>query len=204
MTGIDERQPIDIVVTRIILIVEEEKLADDLISLNEAASLIGKNLRTIQRYLKSGRLTHHEQGDKNFISKKELEAKFNVTTEKPKETATQTTSPRPQKTFVAQGDSYWQKKWGEEIEKHAHTREELGQWKGRAEAYQAFATRLLGNGEANLNVENLNQSPEIKKDESVSSVNRPPQNYSFIYYLAFAVLFVILILLFVLIRIYTA
>lgn len=177
-------------------------MPDDLIPLDDAAELIGKNLRTIQRYLQSGRLKRYEKDDKNFVSRRELETNFPSTTKSAKETTNQTTTPRPQKPSVASGDNYWQKKWSDEIEKHAQTREELGQWKGRAEAYQAFAARLLGNGETNINVDNLNQAPEIKKDEPVG-VNRPPQNYSFVYYLAFAVLFVILILLFVLIRIYT-
>ena len=55
-------------------------MSQDLISLQESAALIGKNLRTIQRYIKAGRLTAHFENGKNFISRSELEKKFKITT----------------------------------------------------------------------------------------------------------------------------
>ncbi len=183
---------------------------DDLITLTDAATLVGKNLRTIQRYIQNGQLTRHKKDGKNFVSHKELESKFNVkTTKSPESVVTQKTEDAT-KTRQEPSVNDYQKKWVEEIQKHAETREELGIWKGRAEAYQAFASRLLGTGPNGVNEKiGLEQNPpesmRNKKDEPIINVNRSPQMpYSLIYYIAFAVLFVILILLFVLIRIYTS
>lgn len=175
-------------------------MPEDLISFNEAATLIGKNLRTIQRYIKNGRLNRYQKDDKNFISRQELENKFTImATRTAKSVATQ--KEEDATSSSATGD--FQKKWIDEVEKHAQTREELGIWKGRAEAYQTFASRLLSSGEK-IDLEQ-NPSPEIKKDEPIANNDRSPQmTNSLIYYIAFAVLFVILILLFVLIRIYTS
>lgn len=182
----------------------------DLISLTEAAAHIGKNLRTIQRYLKAGTLTAHPKDGKNFISRTELESKFSVKNQ-PSPPKSETIKP-PSPPKVATQDSWqgeaheYQKKWIDEVQKHAQTREELGQWKGRAEAYQAFASRLLGTGPNGVNEKiDLEQNPPEIKKEPLVNVNRSPQmSYSLIYYIAFAVLFVILILLFVIIRIYTS
>jgi len=158
---------------------------DDLISLNEAAALIGKNLRTIQRHIKKGKLTRHEKDGKSFVSRKELEQKFDKfpkrNKEKPKsqkvavESQTQETKSKPQ------GFNY-EGKWIDEVQKHAETREELGQWKGRAEAYQNFAARLLGNG-------------TNKKDDIVS----PVKNY--LLYIIIGVLIIFLLFLIVFLRV---
>ena len=159
---------------------------NDLISLGEAATFVGKNLRTIQRLIKAGKLTRQQKDGKNFVSRKELESKFNITATKPQESVVRQ-APRVED---------YQKKWTDEIQKHAQTREELGVWKGRAEAYQAFAGRLLGEGKS------------IKKDDIVVKTependNSPPlTKSSFSYYLIFAILGLIFILLIVTIRIY--
>jgi len=183
-------------------------MSPDLISLTEAAELIGKNLRTIQRYIKTGVLTRQHRDGKNFISRSELEQKFGKVTKKPEEKPSgEAEASKPQAAAEVPKSPperrNYEEKWTEEVQKHAQTREELGVWKGRAEAYQAFASRLLGSGEKIDLDSNHPESMRDKKDEPI--VNRLPQMpNSLIYYIAFAVLFVILILLFVLIRIYTS
>ena len=188
---------------------------DDL-TFQEAATLIGKNLRTIQRHIKNGKLSRHPshaKDGKNFISRSELEQKFGKVSKKPEEKPSgEAEASKPQAAAEDQVPKSpperqnYEEKWINEIQKHAQTREELGVWKGRAEAYQAFASRLLGSGEKidlDQNHPESMRNNAYKKDEPV--VNRSPQMpNSLIYYIAFAVLFVILILLFVLIRIYTS
>lgn len=173
-------------------------MSQDLILLNDAATLVGKNLRTIQRYIKNGQLSRHQKDGTSFVSRQELENKFSI-----KDTPVPPPMPPipirkkttetvlPAKTKVLD----FQVKWVEEIEKHAQTREELGVWKGRAEAYQQFASRLLGNGKNTINIDNLKKdgasSPSLIKG-------------SFIFYLATAILALVFILLLILIRIYTS
>jgi len=177
-------------------------MPDDLISLTEAATLVAKNLRTIQRYIKMGKLTRHQKDGKSFISRRELENKFKIMATKPQESvasekAEDATKPRQEtvsrdKPELTEAQQY-QTKWMEEVEKHAETREELGIWKGRAEAYQAFASRLLGNG----NVESVDREmaqSEIKK----SPVDKNIRTYIYLIYGLVGVFFVI-ILFFVLI-----
>jgi len=185
-------------------------MSDELVTLQEAAELIGKNLRTIQRYIKAGKLRRHQKDGKNFVSRSELETKFKMSATKPPESvASEKIADASESRQIPKVEDY-QKKWIEEIQKHAQTREELGIWKGRAEAYQAFASRLLGTGAGGGNAPvdlepkvDLEPNPsEIKKGEPM--VRSPQISYSLIYYIAFAVLFVILILLFVLIRISTS
>lgn len=148
-------------------------MSQDMIALAEAAKLLGKNLRTIQRHIKAGTLTRHYRDGKNFVSRIELESKFKLIGQKPKPVADTPTikesktfpTPTPTKTT----DDFWpkeaqeyQKKWTDEIQKHAQTKEQLGEWRGRAEAYQAFASRLLGDGKM------PEIKPETKKDEIVA------------------------------------
>jgi len=124
-------------------------MSDELITLPEAATLVGKNLRTIQRYLENGVLTRHEKDGKNFISRSQIEQKFSARGGSAfgggKFSKRFEEKPKPQTKSPPHGLNY-EEKWIEEIQKHAQTREELGEWKGRAEAYQSFAARLLGNG----------------------------------------------------------
>ena len=179
-------------------------MSQDLIPLTEAAALIGKNLRTIQRYNKAGTLMSHAKDGRSFISCQELESKYSIkeTTARPpappppvrKET---TKTVPPVKTKVLD----YQTKWVEEIQKHAQTREELGTWKGRAEAYQNFASRLLGNGKT----PDLKNAPETKKEENVTSVTpstEMPKAYTFAFYLVLAILAIIFILLLGLMQIF--
>ena len=174
---------------------------NDLISLNEAAELIGKNLRTIQRYIKDGKLSRHDENEKSFVSKKEVEEKFGVLkaekAEIKKESATEKENhvappPVQKPKYRPAEESTWQKefkeyqqKWIDEVKAHAETKESLGEWKGRAEAYQAFAARLLGDG----------QPPEIKKSDTIVS---PIKNY--LLYIVIGVLFIALVVLGILVR----
>lgn len=134
-------------------------MSDDLITLQEAAELIGKNLRTIQRHIKAGKLTRHLRDEKSYVSRDEVEKKFGKISkgfeEKPKPQAT----PETQETKSPPERLNYEIKWVEEIQKHAETREELGIWKGRAEAYQAFSARLLGDGKM------PEIQPETKKND---------------------------------------
>ena len=193
------------------IIIYSRRKMEDLITLQEAATLIGKNLRTIQRHIKNGKLTRHEKDGKNFINRTELEQKLSarggsafgggkISKKSEEKPSSETEASKPQTAADAHESKSpperlnYEEKWIDEIQKHAQTREELGIWKGRAEAYQAFASRLLGTGPKGVNEKiDLDQNPPAP---------RPPQ-ISLLYYIAFAVLFVILILLFVIIRIYT-
>lgn len=133
---------------------------DDLISLSEAATLVGKNLRTIQRRIKAGQLTRHDIEGKSFVSRGEVENKFRIKNQPLKKLAGE---PPKKSAEISKNELDYAEKWIEEIQKHAETREELGIWKGRAEAYQSFAARLLGNG----HIENIAK-------EAVASENKKP------------------------------
>lgn len=138
---------------------------NDLITLQEAAALIGKNLRTIQRYIKNGELRKYEKEGKNFVSRQEIEQKFGKFSKKVEQKPPQPEPKTKEKESSPERLNY-EVRWIDEIQKHAQTREELGIWKGRAEAYQAFASRLLGTGPNGVNEKiDLDQinNPEIKK-----------------------------------------
>jgi len=176
-------------------------MSSDLISLNEAAELIGKNLRTIQRHIKNGKLTRHQKDDKSFVSRREIESKFNIIATKPRESVVSERTEDATTTRQGQPVEDYQKKWVEEIQNHAETREELGVWKGRAEAYQAFASRLLGNGNID-SIEKEVATSEVKKapvDPSTTlGVNKSIKTYTYLIYGLIGIFFII-ILFFVLI-----
>src|SRR3990167_8418116 len=97
---------------------------NDLISLGEAATFVGKNLRTIQRLIKAGKLTRHEKDGKNFISRKELERKFSIKAknETPPSPIQEPTMPKPTKAYQPVSEISWQeeakeyqKKWIGEV-----------------------------------------------------------------------------------------
>jgi len=131
-------------------------MSSDLISLQEAAELIGKNLRTIQRHIKAGKLARHDKDGKSYVSRDELTKEFGIKNQSPKIPAGESSK---QTTEKVQKELNYEAKWIEEIQKHAETREELGIWKGRAEAYQAFASRLLGNGNADIDINTSSTKP---------------------------------------------
>ena len=186
-------------------------MPDDLISLTEAATLVAKNLRTIQRYIKMGKMTRHQKDGKSFISRRELENKFKIMATKPQESvASEKAEDATKPPQVKPADDY-QNKWVEEIQKHAQTREELGVWKGRAEAYQAFASRLLGPKGApfggNGNIENVDPSTPPENTSSMElgtsrdkplGVNKSIKTYTYLIYGLIGIFFII-ILFFVLI-----
>lgn len=177
-------------------------MSDDLITLQEAAELTGKNLRTIQRHIKAGKLTRHLRDEKSYVSRDEVEKKFGKISkgfeEKPKPQAT----PETQETKSPPERLNYEIKWVDEIQKHAETREELGIWKGRAEAYQAFASRLLGDGKM------PEIKPEIKKDDLVAPhVSEPLSSKKnstlspLLLYIIMAILFLALVLVIIIYRI---
>ncbi len=169
-------------------------MSSDLITLNEAAELIGKNLRTIQRHVKSGKLKKHDVAGKSFISRAELVKKIGVSINTVAEKEAKPAK-KPQKgsqEFRQEETADYQKKWAEELQKHAQTREELGVWKGRAEAYQAFSARLLGNGQV-PDAQNLNS--QTKPNPVTKSV----KIYTYIIYAMIAVFLVIITIFFLLI-----
>ena len=159
-------------------------MSDDLISLVEAATLVGKNLRTIQRHIKAGKLARHDKDGKSYVSRDEIEKKFGIKNQSPKipvgELPKETVE-KPQK------ELNYETKWIEEVQKHAETREELGVWKGRAEAYQAFASRLLGNG----NVESVDR--EMAQSENKKSpVYKSIKTYTYLIYGLIGIFFIII------------
>ena len=95
----------------------------------------------------------------------------------------------------------YQKKWTDEIQKHAQTREQLGEWRGRAEAYQAFSARLLGDGKM------PEIQPETKKEDivapevSMSSSKNNSTISPLLLYIIMAILFLALILVIIIYRI---
>jgi len=171
-------------------------MSQDLISLSEAAELIGKNLRTIQRHIKSGKLTRHDRDGKSYVSRGEVEEKFGkISSIKEKKVVAEKEPVIEQAKVTSKEEkgSDYQAKWIEEVQKHAETREELGVWKGRAEAYQAFASRLLGNG----NVESVDR--EMAQSENKKSpVYKSIKTYTYLIYGLIGIFFII-ILFFVLI-----
>jgi len=154
---------------------------NDLITFQEAATILGKNLRTIQRYIKVGTLTRHDKDGKSCVSRDEVEKKFGIKNQSPKKPAGELPK---QTTKRAQEEISYEVKWIEEVQKHAETREELGVWKGRAEAYQAFAARLLGNG----NIEKEIAAREIKK----SPVDKSIKTYTYLIYGLVGIFFIII------------
>lgn len=144
-------------------------MSQDLITLQEAADLIGKNLRTIQRYIKTGKLTRHDKDGKTYVSRDEVKKKFNFVTPSNVDEIDLQKKASPS----SANDNDFQIKWIEEIEKHAQTREELGAWKGRAEAYQSFASRLLSNGNSSENAHDPS-TPEMNKNTAPTVSERVP------------------------------
>jgi len=125
-------------------------MSQELITLQEAADLIGKNLRTIQRYIKTGKLTRQIKDGHNFIDVNELKSKFETIetqTPRPPEKESSSSDTKGVMDWVQRADTY-RDKWENEVQAHAKTREELGVWRGRAESYQNFASRLLNSGAA--------------------------------------------------------
>lgn len=154
-------------------------MSQELITLHEAAELIGKNLRTIQRYIKTGKLTRFDKDGKSFVDKQEVEGKIGIVPPK-KEDVKPSSPPKS----AAPGSVDYQTKWVQEIQNHAQTREELGVWKGRAEAYQAFAARLLGNGQV-PDIENIASNPK-------PMVNKSVKTYTYIIYGLIGIFFIII------------
>ena len=175
----------------------------DLISLQQAAKLIGKNLRTIQRYLKTGKISYHQENGKNLVSRKEIEEKIlkrssksNVELAELQEKKPEIDNTKDELLKSVQENSFWQKEavkyqnhWINEIREHAGTREQLGHWKGRVEAYQSFAPRLLSNG----------QEQTKSKNKFYSLLKTPLANYriatvnSIIIYLLIGIIFLIFV-----------
>ena len=165
-------------------------MSSDLISLQEAAELIGKNLRTIQRHIKAGKLARHDKDGKSFVSRDEVAKKFGIKNQSPKIPVGEL----PNQTERVHKELDYEGKWIEEIQKHAETREELGIWKGRAEAYQAFASRLLGNGNkenAGNNVESDEKKTSVYPEGS-RGVNKSVKTYTYIIYALIGVFFIIM------------
>lgn len=140
----------------------------NLITLPQAANLIGKNLRTIQRYISSGKLTPRIVDGRNLVDKAEVMSKFHISNEIRKtslaENNAQTTEPPRTNDINATdnfiGDSHYRDKWESEMKDHAKTREELGVWRGRAESYQNFASKLLAAGDNSVSEVSNNEKPQ--------------------------------------------
>lgn len=131
-------------------------MTQTLVTLPQAANLIGKNLRTIQRYISNGKLTPHLKDGRNFIDREELSNKFQIRAETIMTGASNAAAPDQSRADVNRGTpnlaeaNHYRDKWENEIQAHAKTREELGVWRGRAESYQNFATKLLASGDKNV------------------------------------------------------
>ncbi len=173
---------------------------NDLISLGEAAGIIGKNIRTIQRYIKSGTLKSYIRRGKNFVSKRELENKFNIATTSKEDVVD--IKEEIKKSYQIPGSAnFWQNeaqefqnKWTQEIKNHAQTREYLGEWKGRAEAYQAFASKLLTDGSNNnTNNNGISHDPDIAVEMSPEPRAKKTINPNIVYFFigVMAIVFII-------------
>ena len=165
---------------------------NDLISLGEAAGIIGKNIRTIQRYIKSGTLKSYIRRGKNFVSKRELENKFNIATTSKEDVVD--IKEEIKKSYQIPGSAnFWQteaqefqNKWTQEIKNHAQTREHLGEWKGRAEAYQSFASKLLTDGSSgnknDIKNNHISNDPDISVDMSSKPRAKKTIDPNIVYY----------------------
>ncbi len=167
-------------------------MSQNLISLGEAASLLGKNIRTIQRYIKTGTLKCYQRNSKNYVNRKELETKFNIATTL-KEDVVEIKEEIEKSPKINDNTTFWQKearefqnKWTQEIKNHAQTREHLGEWKGRAEAYQSFASKLLTDGSSgnknDIKNNHISNDPDISVDMSSKPRAKKTIDPNIVYY----------------------
>lgn len=137
-----------------------------LVQLDEAANLVGKSEVTLRRLIKAGKVPFHKEktltGFIYLIDPEQVRAYYDgrpleavTATEEPEVESQSEGSRRSSVRVAVAGESgnfseYWQKKaeiyeerYTQEMSRHAHTREELGLWRGRAEQAQSMLVKLL-------------------------------------------------------------